>query len=227
MAKRDFYEVLGVTKIASADEIKKAYRKQALEHHPDRNPNNKAAEDKFKEAAEAYEVLSDADKKARYDRYGHAGVSDQGGGGYSSSGGMTMEDILRLRLYAEFENYKKRALKEKIDYMATAAQDTLTALLPVLDDFDRAKKAADAENSPEPFSEGVTLVYHKLNTTLKNKGLTAMESTGKAFDPEFHEAVVEIPAPSEDRKGKVMDTIETGYQLKDKIIRYAKVVVGK
>ncbi|MFM9951557.1 MAG: molecular chaperone DnaJ [Saprospiraceae bacterium] len=95
MAKRDFYEVLGVTKNASADEIKKAYRKQALEHHPDRNPNNKAAEDKFKEAAEAYEVLSDADKKARYDRYGHAGVSDQGGGGYSSSGGMTMEDILR------------------------------------------------------------------------------------------------------------------------------------
>jgi len=95
MAKRDYYEVLGVTKNASADEIKKAYRKQALEHHPDRNPNNKAAEERFKEAAEAYEVLSDADKKARYDRYGHAGVSDHGGGGYSSTGGMTMEDILR------------------------------------------------------------------------------------------------------------------------------------
>lgn len=132
-----------------------------------------------------------------------------------------------LRLYAEFENYKKRTLKEKLDYMATAAQDTLTALLPVLDDFVRAKKAADAENSPEPFSEGVALVYHKLNTILKNKGLTAMESTGQTFDPEFHEAVVEIPAPSEDMKGKVIDTIETGYQLKDKIIRYAKVVVGK
>ncbi len=101
-----------------------------------------------------------------------------------------------LRLYAEFENYKRRALKEKLDYMATAAQDTLTALLPVLDDFDRAKKAADAENSPEPFSEGVALVYHKLNTILKNKGLTAMESTGQVFDPEFHEAVVEIPAPT-------------------------------
>jgi len=132
-----------------------------------------------------------------------------------------------LRLYAEFDNYKKRALKEKLDYMATAAQDTLTALLPVLDDFDRAKKAADANNGAEPFSEGIALVYHKLNTTLKNKGLTAMESTGHAFDPEFHEAVVEIPAPSEDQKGKVIDTIETGYQLKDKIIRYAKVVVGK
>ncbi len=95
MAKRDYYEVLGVSKNASADEIKKAYRKQALEHHPDRNPNNKAAEEKFKEAAEAYEVLSDADKKARYDRYGHAGVSDHGGGGFSGGGGMTMEDILR------------------------------------------------------------------------------------------------------------------------------------
>ncbi len=132
-----------------------------------------------------------------------------------------------LRLYAEFENYKKRTLREKLDYMATAAQDTLTALLPVLDDFDRAKKAADAENSPEPFSEGVSLVYHKLNTILKGKGLTAMESTGQPFDPEFHEAVVEIPAPTEDMKGKVVDTVETGYMLKEKIIRHAKVVVGK
>lgn len=95
MAKRDYYEVLGVNKSASQDDIKKAYRKKAFEHHPDRNPESKAAEEKFKEAAEAYEVLSDEDKKARYDRYGHAGVSDQPGGGGYSSGGMTMEDILR------------------------------------------------------------------------------------------------------------------------------------
>ncbi len=92
MSKRDFYEILGVTKTASPDEIKKAYRKVAMQHHPDRNPGDKAAEEKFKEAAEAYEILSDADKKAQYDRYGHAGVSGNGRGGFSG-GGMNMEDI--------------------------------------------------------------------------------------------------------------------------------------
>ncbi len=91
MSKRDFYEILGVTKSASTDEIKKAYRKVAMQHHPDRNPGDKSAEEKFKEAAEAYEILSDTDKKAQYDRYGHAGVSSNGRGGYG--GGMNMEDI--------------------------------------------------------------------------------------------------------------------------------------
>src|SRR6185436_2387242 len=91
MSKRDYYEILGVAKTASADEIKKAYRKVAMQFHPDRNPGDKGAEDKFKEAAEAYEVLSDADKKAQYDRYGHAGVSSNGRG--FSGGGMNMEDI--------------------------------------------------------------------------------------------------------------------------------------
>lgn len=95
MAKRDYYEVLGVAKTASADEIKKAYRKKALELHPDRNPGDKTAEDKFKEAAEAYDVLSDADKKARYDRYGHAGMENMGGGPGGGFQGMDMDDILR------------------------------------------------------------------------------------------------------------------------------------
>src|ERR1041384_4853643 len=91
MSKRDYYEVLGVAKSASTDEIKKAYRKVAMQFHPDRNPGDKAAEEKFKEAAEAYEVLSDADKKRRYDQFGHAGVGSNGGG--FSGGGMRMEDI--------------------------------------------------------------------------------------------------------------------------------------
>ena len=95
MAKKDFYEVLGVPKNAGADDIKKAYRKKALEYHPDRNPDDKSAEDKFKEAAEAYDVLSDADKRARYDRYGHAGVENNGGGGAGGFQGMDMDDILR------------------------------------------------------------------------------------------------------------------------------------
>src|SRR5689334_976331 len=92
MSKRDYYEILGVTKTASAEEIKKAYRKVAMQFHPDRNPGDKSAEEKFKEAAEAYEILSDADKRAQYDRYGHAGVSGNGRGGFGG-GGMNMEDI--------------------------------------------------------------------------------------------------------------------------------------
>lgn len=95
MAKRDYYEVLGVPKNAGADDIKKAYRKKALEYHPDRNPGDKSAEDKFKEAAEAYDVLGDADKRARYDRYGHAGVENNGAGGAGGFQGMDMDDILR------------------------------------------------------------------------------------------------------------------------------------
>ena len=132
-----------------------------------------------------------------------------------------------LRLFAEFDNYKKRTIKEKLELMKTAAQDTMSALLPVLDDFDRAKKNAEDDNSTEQFSEGVNLVYNKLYTVLKQKGLSPMETNGQDFDPELHESITEIPAPSEDLKGKIVDTIEKGYVLKDKIIRHAKVVIGK
>ena len=132
-----------------------------------------------------------------------------------------------LRLYAEFDNFKKRSLREKIDYMKTASSGTVKALLPVLDDFDRAKRSADDDASDEFFTEGVMMIYNKIHSTLKAQGLEAMESTGEVFDVELHEAVTEIPAPSEDMKGKVIDTIDKGYTLKDKIIRHAKVVVGK
>ena len=132
-----------------------------------------------------------------------------------------------LRLMAEFDNHKKRTIKEKLDMMKSAAQDTLSALLPVLDDFDRAKKNADDENSTEQFSEGVTLVYNKLYSVLNQRGLEPMETNGEVFDPELHEAITEIPAPNEEMKGKIIDTVEKGYLLKDKIIRHAKVVVGK
>jgi len=132
-----------------------------------------------------------------------------------------------LRLFAEFENYKKRTTKEKLDLMSTAAEGTLKTILPILDDFDRAKKSADDDASVEQFSDGVQMVYDKLYSQLGSKGLTPMTSTGEAFDPELHEAITEIPAPSDDMKGKVIDTIEKGYYLNEKIIRHAKVVVGK
>lgn len=131
-----------------------------------------------------------------------------------------------LRLFAEFDNYKKRTVKERLDLMRTAAQETILAILPVLDDFDRAKKLADEPGSKEVLSEGANIVYHKLYAVLKNKGLEPMETHLQSFDPEFHEALTEIPAPSEELKGKIIDTIEKGYKLGDKIIRYAKVVVG-
>jgi molecular chaperone GrpE len=132
-----------------------------------------------------------------------------------------------LRVFAEFENFRKRSVREKLDLMKTAAQDTMSVLLPVLDDFDRAKKSADSPDSEEKFSEGVELLYHKIYSVLKSKGLEEMKSTGEVFDSELHEAVTEIPAPTEEMKGKIIDTIEKGYKLKDKIIRHAKVVVGK
>ncbi len=132
-----------------------------------------------------------------------------------------------LRLYAEFENFKRRTTREKLEFMKTASQDILSALLPVLDDFDRAKQNAEKEGSTEVFSDGINLVYHKLQQILKSKGLEAMDTNGQPFNPEFHEAVTEVPASSEEMKGYIVDTIEKGYLLNDKIIRYAKVVIGK
>ncbi len=132
-----------------------------------------------------------------------------------------------MRLYAEFENFRRRTAKEKIDIIKTAAQDTMTALLPVLDDFDRAKKSAESPESTEPFSEGVALVYQKLHHVLQQLGLEPMDTSDPAFDPDRHNAVAEIPAPSPDMQGKIIDTIEKGYLLGGKIIRHAKVVIGK
>lgn len=132
-----------------------------------------------------------------------------------------------LRLYADFENYRKRTAKESLELRRVAGQEILSSLLPVMDDFDRAKQIAEKPDSKETFSEGIQLLYHKLQSVLKQKGLQKMESNGEVFDPELHEAVTEIPAPSEEMVGKVIDTVEPGYFLNDKIIRYAKVVVGK
>ena len=132
-----------------------------------------------------------------------------------------------LRLVAEFDNYRKRTNREKLELVNTGGGKVISALLPVLDDFDRAKATAEDENTQEVFSEGVSLVYEKLYKTLHQLGLKSMESKGAAFDPELHEAITEIPAPDKEMKGKVVDVIEEGYMLNDRIIRHAKVVVGK
>lgn len=139
-----------------------------------------------------------------------------------------------LRLYSEFENYRRRTAKERSALIQTAGEDIMKEILPILDDFTRAKKsfpeAKDGEEL-EPMvtalRDSVKLIDHKLRRTLEQKGLKPMESSiGKAFDPELHEAITQIPAPSEDMKGKVVDEIEQGYYLGEKILRFAKVVVG-
>ena len=132
-----------------------------------------------------------------------------------------------LRLFAEFDNYKKRTARERLDLIRTASEDLITKLLPVLDDFDRAKKNADDPTSSETFSEGVALVYQKLHQVLESKGLKAMDAEEKDFDPELHEAISVVAVPDKKMKNKIIDHIEKGYFLNDKIIRHAKVVIGE
>jgi molecular chaperone GrpE len=131
-----------------------------------------------------------------------------------------------LRLYSEFDNYRKRTNKEKLQLIATASASVLKDLLSVLDDFDRAIANNATVTDSEAIKEGFNLIHTKLKTTLENKGLKAMTAKGEAFDPEIHEAIANIPAPSEEMKGKVIDDVEAGYYLNDKVIRFAKVVVG-
>lgn len=132
-----------------------------------------------------------------------------------------------LRLYAEFENLRKRTAKEKLELMSTASKGLMEALLPVVDDIDRAEDAFEKTKDLEAYQQGFELIVQKLRKVLQQQGLQAMDSKEKDFDPEWHEAIAEIQAPSEELKGKVLDVTEKGYLLNDKIIRYAKVVVGK
>jgi molecular chaperone GrpE len=132
-----------------------------------------------------------------------------------------------LRLFAEFDNYKKRNAKERIELFKTAGQEVIRELLPVLDDFERADKALANDNNTESYASGVKLIQEKLVKTLQNKGLKAIDSIGKDFDVSLHEAIAEVPVTDEKQKGKIIDEVEHGYTLNDAIIRYAKVVVGK
>ena len=132
-----------------------------------------------------------------------------------------------LRLAAEFENYKRRTTKERIELFKTANQELMTALLPVLDDFERARNATQATTDANAVRESIDIIQNKLNKTLQQKGLTAMEAKGGEFDAELHEAITQIPAPSDDLKGKIVDVVEQGYYLGDKVIRHAKVVLGQ
>jgi len=132
-----------------------------------------------------------------------------------------------IRLMAEFENFRRRTAKERIDLSKTANQDLMGELLPVLDDMERARHSMEATKDVDAMLQGLELVFHKLKQVTQTKGLKAMDiKAGADFDADMHEAVTQIPAPSEDLKGKIVDVIEKGYTLNDKVIRFAKVIIG-
>ena len=146
---------------------------------------------------------------------------------------VNLEDQLKeekdkfLRLFAEFENYKRRTAKERIELFSTASEEVMVTLLPILDDFDRASAEIEKDNDNEIF-KGVLLIKNKLFDSLKSKGLALIEvNKGDEFNADNHEAVTQIPAPSKDMQGKIIDVIEKGYRLGEKVIRYPKVVIGK
>ena len=132
-----------------------------------------------------------------------------------------------IRLFAEFDNYRRRTAKENIELRQTAGKEIIVSLLDALDDCDRAEKQLDASGDIQQFAEGALLIFNKLRKTLESKGLKQMNSLNTDFDVEKHEAITEIDVPEKKQKGKVIDEVQKGYYLNDKIIRFAKVVVGK
>jgi molecular chaperone GrpE len=132
-----------------------------------------------------------------------------------------------IRLYAEFDNYKRRNARERIELIQTAGKEVISSLLEVLDDCDRAEKQLSQSDNLDQIRQGVQLVFNKLRNTLQARGLKEMKSVGEAFNPDFHEAITEIPVSNPSQEGKIVDEVEKGYYLNDKIIRFSKVVVGK
>ena len=131
-----------------------------------------------------------------------------------------------LRLYSDFENFRKRTARERLDLMKTGGEDVFKLMLPIIDDFERAQANMATATDVPSVKQGVELIYHKLIKEMETKGLKPMVTIGEVFDSEFHEAITQIPAPSKKMKGKVVDEVEKGYFLHDKVIRFAKVVVG-
>ncbi|MDE5794337.1 MAG: nucleotide exchange factor GrpE [Muribaculaceae bacterium] len=132
-----------------------------------------------------------------------------------------------LFLAAEFDNYRKRTLKEKAEIIKNGGENVLKGLLPIVDDFERGLKAAESDSDAKSVLEGMTLIYNKLIKYLESMGVKEMVSTGEVFNSDLHEAIAQVPAPSEDMKGKVLDTVQKGYILNDKVLRHAKVAVAQ
>ena len=189
--------------------------------NPDIEVNQETAEEQAKQAAEPATDDSVSDKKSRRHKLRHAQEK-------------AMEEVRSklaeitdkyLRLQAEFDNFRKRTAKEKLDLTTTASENVIKDILPVLDDFERALQNME-KNGNEADMQGVTLIFNKLKDTLKKKGLEEIEAMDADFNTDEHEALTLIPAPDESKKGKVLDVIQKGYKLNGKVIRFARVVVG-
>ncbi len=192
--------------MAEKEKKMKEEKKEEEKHMEESSgPSDKAEKDNNK--SEAKDPSQDNEKLSADDKY--AELNDR-----------------FLRLYSEFDNYKRRTAKERLDLFKTASEEIIVAMLPILDDFDRAIKSNEETNDIEVLKEGLMLVRNKFKGVLEQKGLEPMDSQGKPFDTDIHEALTKIPAPKKKLKGKVMDVIEKGYLLNGKVIRYAKVVVG-
>jgi len=132
-----------------------------------------------------------------------------------------------IRLQAEFDNYRKRTLKERMELLKTGNESLLMSILPVIDDFDRAVQTIDSVEEKSPVKDGVKLIYNKFQEFLKQNGVKEIEAKEKEFDTDLHEAITKIPAPTEELKGKIVDVVQKGYSLNDKVIRHSKVVIGE
>lgn len=193
--------------------------------NPDLDENQEpiVVEEKQEETVEAKEAPSDnvSDKKSKRFKIRHAQEKalEEEKAKYAE-----LNDKF-LRLFSEFDNFRKRTAKEKLDLTATASENVIKDILPVLDDFERALQNME-KNGNEADLQGVTLIFNKLKDTLKKKGLEEIEAMDAEFNTDEHEALTLIPAPEEDKKGKVMDVIQKGYKLNGKVIRFARVVVG-
>jgi molecular chaperone GrpE len=182
------------------EEMDKVARTEEADLTAEENENIKEREDDLDEKTHAIEVKLNNENKELKEKY--------------------------LRLYSEFENYRRRTAKERLELIKTASEDVIQQMIPILDDFERAIKAEEKETG-EKTIEGRQLIYNKMVKILASKGLKSMDDlVGKDFDAEMHEAITQIPAPSEELKGKIVDVIERGYLLGDKVVRYAKVVIG-
>ena len=141
--------------------------------------------------------------------------------------GLAASNDKYLRLSAEFDNFRKRTLKEKMDLMKNASESVIVSFLPVIDDVERAIKAIETSNNLETTKEGINLIYNKFKDFTKQNGVVEMEAKGLELDTDHHEAITKIPAPTEELKGKIVEVVQKGYMLNDKVIRYAKVVIGE
>lgn len=191
----------------------------------DKNKDNEQNDSKFQD--NSAEIIDDVEEVADNEESDADDLSTLTAQLEATQAALEKEKKEYLFLMAEFDNYRKRVTREKAEIIKNGSEKVLSGLLAIVDDFERGLKAIKENDNVETVREGMELIYNKLIKYLESNGVKAMDSTGKDFDPEFHEAIASIPAPTEDLKGKVIDTTQTGYTINDKVLRHAKVAVGE